>query len=211
MSLTIAYVHGTAPQKWFTRFSEHTKHGIERTFGCDDPVAALAADEAHVAFVRLPDAHIGDGTGQDTYHVVRLYEEQPGIGLPKDNELTLLEEITGADIATETVLYQPANAVDVAAVREAAHVVAANVGVVIAPRPLLRSMNLKEVEHRAYAEGQPTTIAVVWKKVHDGDAIQDFVGITRGRTANSSRQAAPKRKARDKARAKQQRRAAGRR
>lgn len=184
MSLTIAYVHGTAPDKWFARYAANTSHGIERTFGCDDPLPSLFAGEIDVALARLPDPRI------DTfdYHVVRLYEEEPGIGLPADNELTLLDAIGDEDIADGTVNYRPAETVDVAEVRAAAQVVAANVGMVIAPRPLLRSMNFKGVAHRPYTDGAPTTIAVVWHKDKDCDAIQDFVGITRGRTANSSRQ-----------------------
>ena len=51
-----------------------------------------------------------------------------------------------------------------------------------------------------------TEIALVWRKEHDGEAIQDFVGIAKGRTARSSRQEKPKRSAREKAKAKQARR-----
>ncbi|WJZ02195.1 LysR family transcriptional regulator substrate-binding protein [Corynebacterium freiburgense] len=201
MSLTIAYIHGTAPDKWFRRFAEQTNHQIDRVFGCDDSIEALFAGEADIALVRLPDPRI-----TDQYHVVRLYQEQPGIGVPKDSELTLLEEISYEDIVGENCLYQPDKTVDVAKVREAVQVVAANVGVVLAPQPLLRSMNHKMIAHRPYQSGVPTEIGVVWPKEKDRDEIQDFVGITRGRTPRSSRQSAPKRSAREKAKAKQQRR-----
>lgn len=202
MSLTIAYVHGTAPDKWFRRFVEQTQHSIEKTFGCDDPIEPLLEGEADVALVRLPHPGVGEA-----HHVVRLYEEQPGIGLPKEHELTLLQEISADDIAEETCLYRAETCVDVAQVRDAIQVVAANVGVVLAPQPLLRSINNKAVEHRPYISGEPTTIAVVWNKDADCEEIQDFVGITRGRKAQSSRTAMPKRTAREKAIEKQKRRA----
>ena len=75
-------------------------------------------------------------------------------------------------------------------------------GIAFAPRPLLRSINNKSTAHRDYADGQPTSIALVWLKDKDSDAIQDFVGIAKGRTANTSRQAVPKRTAKEKAAAK---------
>lgn len=88
--------------------------------------------------------------------------------------------------------------VDAAAVRDALQIVAANVGVVIAPRPLLKVLSKKLVEHRDIKGGTETSIALVWKKDEDSEEIQDFVGIARGRTRNSSRQQTVKLSAREK-------------
>ena len=92
--------------------------------------------------------------------------------------------------------------------REALQVVAANVGIAIAPLPLLKILSKKQVVPLALkgSEVPVTEIALVWRKAEDSEAIQDFVGIAKGRTARSSRQEKPKRTAREKAKAKQSRR-----
>ncbi|MDU0478248.1 hypothetical protein QVA66_03230 [Staphylococcus chromogenes] len=193
--LVVAFVKGTAPSKWFDRFNERTDYPSLIAQESDDPFRLLIDGHATAALIRLPEARL-----TADFHLVTLYEEQPGIAVPKDNELTLLEQISRADIVEEIVNYEPGDAVDIGAVRDAVQVVAANVGVVIAPRPLLRSINSKQTEHREFVDGTPTTIALAWRKDNDNEMIQDFVGITKGRTALSSRQQAnPKLKAKEKA------------
>lgn len=202
--LSIAFIKGTAPSKWFDRFNERTDYPNLVTMESDDAFGALLDGRATAALIRLPEARLSAD-----FHKVDLYEEQPGIAVPKDNELTLLEKISRKDIEGEIVNYESGNTVDIQAVRDAIQVVAANVGVVIAPRPLLRSINSKKTEHREFTDGTPTHIALVWHKDNDGDMIQDFVGITKGRTANTSRQAQPvKKKASEKAKERAKKRAA---
>ena len=77
--------------------------------------------------------------------------------------------------------------VDIPDVRSALEVVAANVGIVIAPRPLLRVINKRGVKDVALSDGCPTRMAMVWLQSRDNRDIQNLVGIVRGRTARSSR------------------------
>ncbi|WP_075725543.1 hypothetical protein [Corynebacterium aquilae] len=153
--------------------------------------AAPRPPQLPIALVRLPDPRISAALEEQRIHLVRLYEEQPGVLLPKDNELTLLDTLSRADIADETIMYEPTadGPVDVRAVREAVLVVAANVGVAIGPRPLFRSLNNKDTEARDFHGAAPTTIALAWLRDDDCDSIQDFVGIARGRKQSSSRTA----------------------
>lgn len=205
--LRLAFVTGTEPGKWFDRFAQRTRHGGLDPRDSDDPLSLLESGEVDLALVRLPDARVSDH-----HHRVLLYEEARGVAVPKDSIFAEVgQAVPAADLEGEMVNYRipPSGEVDVAAVRTALQVVAANVGVVIAPRPLLKILSRKQVvplELRDDSVPQ-TQIALVWHKERDGDAIQDFVGIARGRTVNSSRQAAPKRSAREKAKAKQDRRA----
>lgn len=187
--LSIAFVKGTAPGKWFERFNERTNYPDLVTLESDDAFAALIDGRATAALIRLPDPRL-----TDDFHRVVLYEEAPGITVPKDSELTLLDRIAREDISGEIINYEPGETVDIQAVRDAVQVVAANVGVVIAPRPLLRSISSKLTEHREFIGGTPTEIALVWRREDDCEMIQDFVGITKGRTMNSSRQAASRKK-----------------
>lgn len=205
--LTLSFVTGTEPGKWFERFRERTVHGGIRAEESTDALGELVAGRVQLALTRLPDARID----AEKLHVVELYREEPGVALSKDNELTLLTgQLTSGDLADEMLNYRPTatGEVDISVVRDALQVVAANVGVAIAPRPLLKVLSKKQVEHRGYRDAEivDTAIALVWFKDRDNDAIQDFIGIAKGRTVNSSRHAAPKRTAREKALAKQARR-----
>ncbi|MDO5097178.1 MAG: substrate-binding domain-containing protein [Corynebacterium sp.] len=208
--LSLSFVTGTEPDKWCGRFTERTRHGGLAATSSDDPLALVIADTADLGLVRLPDARV-----DSSMHVVTLYDEQLGVALNKDHTLTLLETLTETDITDDIIHYRlPATGLltgeTIAEIRTHLQVVAAGVGIVIAPRPLLKNLSGNLVEHREYVDPEitATTIALVWRKEKDNDAIQDFVGIAKGRTANSSRQAQPKKTAREKALAKKARAAA---
>lgn len=210
--LRLTFATGCEPGKWFSRFRSHTDHGELITIDSDDPLVDLVAGRTDIALARIP-VGAGDPRLDDSYHLVHLYEETPGIAVPKDSVFAELgEPVPKGEVADEYVNYciaadQP---LDVAVIREGLQVVAANVGIVIAPRPLLKVLSKKQVAHLDYVDPDVarTQIALVWRKADDSDAIQDFVGIAKGRTANSSRQESPKKSARETAKAKQARRAA---
>ena len=200
--LRLAFVTGTEPGKWFQRFQDNTAHGGLSTIDADDGMAELLAGRVDLALTRLPDARL-----DDSFHVVRLYEEAPGVAVPKDSVYAEVgEALALADVSDEHLNYRLTDAgeVDIAAVREALQVVAANVGIAIAPLPLLKILSKKQVVPLALkgSEVPVTEIALVWRKAEDND----FVGIAKGRTARSSRQEKPKRTAREKAKDKQSRR-----
>lgn len=92
--------------------------------------------------------------------------------------------MTARDLEDEMVLYR---GVAPGKVRESLDVVAANVGCVVAPRPLLRGINRRGVVHRVFDGAPGTGIGLVWRRDRDDEVIQQFVGICRGRRASSSR------------------------
>lgn len=187
--LRVVFSPGVAPDKWFGRFDERVAWWRVAGAQADDPLKYIKAGAADVALVRLGEA----GVDKNTFHIVDLYEEQVGVAAPKDHPIKVMDRVRYQELAGEMEMYvTPADGeVDVAAVREALSVVAANVGVAIAPRPLLRAINARGVVHRdlfdAKAAGS-TRVAAVWLRDGDTDVIQDFVGICRGRKADSSRQ-----------------------
>ena len=204
--LRLVFSTGTEPGKWFRRYRDYHSPESLVTVDADDAMDVLLAHEADLALTRLPDSRV-----DDSFHVVQLYEEAPGIAVPKDSVYAEVgEDVTQEDVAEEIVNYRIAQdgSVDVPALRTALQVVAANVGVAIAPRPLLKVLSKKQVVALGLEDPTVarTVIALVWRRADDGDEIQDFVGVAKGRTRNSSRNAAPKRSARDKAKAKQARR-----
>ena len=69
--------------------------------------------------------------------------------------------------------------------QEAIETVAAGTGIVLVPMSVARLHQRKDVVHRVVTDLAPTTIALVWLRERDDDTTQAFVGVVRGRTANT--------------------------
>ncbi|WP_052727026.1 type 2 periplasmic-binding domain-containing protein [Corynebacterium argentoratense] len=133
LKLNFFYVTGTAPGKWMERFSERTDYRLDAHESADplavllDPRDVVNDGAVTVGLVRLPDERI-----TDDMHVVRLYEEAPGVAVPKDHELSLLSTITPEDLNelgdAAGVLFEGHGPVPVGEVKAQLDVVAANVG-----------------------------------------------------------------------------------
>ena len=192
--LTIAFVTGTEPGKWFRRYEELSGNRLS-TVPSTDPFRLLAAGEedetgqADIALMRLPDPRVGD-----EHHVVRLYDEASGVAVPKDSIFAELGEAVAerdldGEICNFTYVPGADSAASVDELRAALQVVAANVGVARAPLPLLKALSKKQVvplELKGAADGE-TQIGLVWRKERDAEDVQDFVGVAKGRTVRSSR------------------------
>ncbi|WKD57940.1 LysR substrate binding domain protein [Corynebacterium capitovis DSM 44611] len=186
--LTLFFATGTEPGKWLRRYEEGTRHGLAAS-GADDPLAGLLAGECDLALVRLPDPRVGP-----EYHVVILYDEAPGIAVPRESDYASVYAGTGEAVTEDDVALEPVNFVyregaNLDDLRTALQVVAANVGVAFAPIPLLRALSKKQVTvlRVAHAGVEPTRVGLVWRRDHDSNAIQDFVGVAKGRSVRSSR------------------------
>ena len=71
--------------------------------------------------------------------------------------------------------------------QEAIETVAAGTGIVIVPMSVARLHHRKDTVQRVVTDLPPTTIALVWLRDRDDDDTQAFVGVVKGRTANTSR------------------------
>lgn len=201
--LKVVFAPGVVPGKWFSRFDERIDGWQAAGAQSDDPLAHVISGAADIGIVRFPGEGWEGGVGGGDFagvpdigeremlrhdlHRVRLYEEQPGVAVPKEHALEALgdqESATSEDLEDEMVLYR---GVAPGKVRENLDVVAANVGCVIAPRPLLRSINRRGVVHRSFSDAPTTGIGLVWRRDRDDEVVQQFVGICRGRRASSSR------------------------
>jgi DNA-binding transcriptional LysR family regulator len=194
-TFTLGAVPGATPGKWIDTWKER----MPRTALELVPLAVAdqrrALSEAHVdaALVRLP-------IDKDGLHVIPLYDEVPVVVCAKDSHLTAAEELDAADLEGE-VLIVPAD--DVLGIRvpgtvaprfappadtgEAIATVAAGVGIVVVPMSLARLHHRKDVDYRPLREGPVSTVALAWMSERTTPAVEAFVGIVRGRTANSSR------------------------
>lgn len=196
--LTLSFATGCEPGKWLRRYRQTTAHGGVEAAASDDPVAEVLDGRVTLALVRLPDPRVE--AALESLHKVELYDEAPGVAVPKDSVFAELgEEVCPADLEGETVHYRPAadGTVDIAQVRTMLPVVGANVGVVLAPRPVLKVLAKRQVVPLTLADAAqagvvPTRVALVWRREADSDAVQDFVGVAKGRTGNSTRRANPR-------------------
>lgn len=158
-----------------------------------DQRRALVDGDVDAALVRLP-------IDKDGLHVIPLYDEVPVAVCAKDSHLTAADELTLADLTGE-VLVVPQDdvlAIDVpgteaprfappADTAEAIATVAAGVGVVVVPMSLARLHHRKDADYRPLLDGPTSTVGLAWVAERTTPAVEAFVGIVRGRTANSSR------------------------
>lgn len=154
---------------------------------------ALVTDAVDIALVRLP-------IPRDGLHVIALYDEVPVVVCAADSHLTAADELTLDDLAGEVVITPVDDVLGVAVpgaiapvfaapetTEEAIATVATGVGIAIMPLSLARLHHRRDVAHRPLRDGATSTVAVAWRADATTELIDTFVGIVRGRTANSSR------------------------
>lgn len=191
--LRIAYVPGVTPDKWLDRWRERQPDVpvlAHRYDEGDDPRALLAAGTADVVFLRFAE---GTKPADANTHVIPLYEELPVVCAPRDHGVELYDdEVPLAELAAETWLdpadYPPA----VGGVAMALEVVGSGAGLLLVPMSVGRLHRRKDVVQKVVSGAPSTRIGIAWLKPAGDDPedvrIQEFIGIVRGRGANSSRQ-----------------------
>jgi DNA-binding transcriptional LysR family regulator len=140
--------------------------------------AALDQHRVDLCFVRLP-------LEQEGLHLIPLYEETPVVVVPKDHPASLFAEVSSDDLSDEDNLegFEPGEAMDL---------VAGGAGVVFVPQSVARSLSRRDLVYRPVSDAQPTRIALAWLRDNPHELTEEFIGIVRGRTINSSRSPRPK-------------------
>ncbi len=99
---------------------------------------------------------------------------------------------------------------------DAIELVAAGVGVLLVPQSLARLHHRKDLTYRPVREAPESRVALSWPTAEETpDLVEEFIGIVRGRTVNSTRgrvaaaQQRPTDKAKEKAKGKQRAGGAG--
>ncbi len=176
--LSVAFVPGVSLGRWADSWQRrHPAIPLSvRPCGEEESVSVLRDGIADLSFVRLPVIERG-------LSVVRLYTENAVVVLGADHPLSLLDELTTADLVDEKVVENPPVAAD------AVELVAAGVGVLLLPQSLARLHARKDVVTRPLIDGPPTHIAIAWLEDETTPQIEEFVGIVRGRRESSSRSA----------------------
>lgn len=185
-SLRIAYARGVTPGKWARiwgeRFPRHPLELIQfaAVTGADAELQPVREGVADLAFVRLAD---GEPLPADV-HLITLYEERAFVVAPKGHVIEAADDVALAELEGE-VRHPFDDGIEMTI-----EVVAANVGLVIVPQSIARLYARKDVVSRPVADAPGWRVGLAWLKDAPAEAqprIDEFIGVVRGRTANSSR------------------------
>lgn len=195
-ALTVAFAPGVTVTKWSRIWAERHPQIPLTLLPTDQSrqTSVVLDGTAQLSFVRLP-------IDADRLHVIPLYREHAVAVAAKDHLIAAADAVTLGDLAGEALQTAGTKHAD----RGAFDLVAAGVGVLVVPQSIARLQNRKDVVVRPITDAPETQIALVWRAetdaVTDDDEdgswaaraklIADFIGIVRGRTAQSSRSASP--------------------
>ncbi|WP_280401565.1 LysR family transcriptional regulator [Nocardia carnea] len=143
--------------------------------------SALREGRVDMCFVRLPIDRAG-------MNAIPLYRELPVVVVPKDHAIALFDEVGMADLADERVQ----DTTDIDTVAAAIELVAAGVGVAVVPHSIARLHHRRDLVYRTVTDTGDTEIALAWPATRTTDAVEEFIGVVRGRSENSSRSPAAK-------------------
>ncbi|MYU00053.1 MULTISPECIES: LysR family substrate-binding domain-containing protein [unclassified Streptomyces] len=194
-SFRLAYVPGVTPAKWVRVWHERLP-GTPLELVQVPPADAgrlLADGGAEAGLVRLP-------VDRDVLSAIPLYTETTVVVIPKDHTATAAEEVTLPDLADEIVLHPLDDVLDwetlpgrpaierPATTADAIELVAAGVGVLLVPQSLARLHHRKDLTYRPVLEAPESRVALSWPQEEPTpDLVEEFIGIVRGRTVNSTR------------------------
>ncbi|MEW1841350.1 LysR family substrate-binding domain-containing protein [Nonomuraea angiospora] len=194
----LAYVPGVTPAKWVNIWSERTPDvPIDLAAVPAAEVVGLLRDGgADAGFVRLP-------VDRDGLSVIPLYVETTVVVVPKDHAVAAVEELTTADLADDEVLHPLDDTIEwtarpglpaftrPATTAEAIELVAAGAGLLLVPQSLARLHHRRDLTYRPVSDAPQSQVALAWPTDATTDLVEDFIGIVRGRTVNSSRGRTP--------------------
>jgi DNA-binding transcriptional LysR family regulator len=185
-TLTIGLVPGVIPDKWTRRWADRMPDIPLRVLACseDEQLQVLRDGRADMCFIRQA-ADAERPTGPEELSLIPLYTERPVVVAPKEHELELYDgEVPAAQLAEFTVL-DPA---EMGGAKTGVEVVASGAGVMVLPMSVARHYSRKDVISRILADYPETKVGLAWLTERTDEVIEEFIGVVRGRTANSSRQ-----------------------
>jgi DNA-binding transcriptional LysR family regulator len=186
-------VPGVTVEKWARVWAQRLPEvSLQLRLADVSEAATLVATEADAGLIRLP-------VDRDVLHAIPLYTETTVVVVPKDHVITAADEVTLADVADE-VLFHPLDDVfgwdappgepafeRPATTEDAVELVAAGVGLLVVPQSLARLHHRRDLAYRPVVDAPQSGVALSWPEEATTELVEDFIGIVRGRTVNSSR------------------------
>ncbi len=172
--LRIAIVPGVNPGKWTKVWADRRPHTPLDVVPIDEveQEQILVTGRVDMVFARMP-------VDTDRLHAIRLYEEAVVVVAEHDHTISVVDSVTLAELEAETRLTQPLS--------ESVDLIVAGGGIALVPQSVARQYSRKDLVVRPVTDAPATTIALVWPRGVESPEITEFIGIVRGRTANSSR------------------------
>ena len=175
--LRIGFVPGVTLTKWRRVWDERfPRDPLEVVEVADaEQRRALVVGDVDMCFVRRP-------IDTDGLHLIPLYDEVVVAWAAKEHPVAAFEEVTLADLADENALDDHGQVSIDAAVAEAA--------VLRVPMSIARMHNRRDLVYRPITDAAPSPVGLAWRQDNEHPSIEEFIGVVRGRTVNSSRTAA---------------------
>ncbi|MFE7135582.1 LysR substrate-binding domain-containing protein [Streptomyces sp. NPDC057638] len=190
----LVYVPGVTPAKWVRIWNERLPDVPLELLQTPvaDAAELLRGGGADAGLVRLP-------VDRTVFSAIPLYTETTVVIVPKDHAVAAVEEVSTGDLADDIVLHplddvlgwetlpgrpaieRPATTAD------AVELVAAGVGVLVVPQSLARLHHRRDLTYRPVVDAPQSAVVLSWPEEATTDLVEDFIGIVRGRTVNSSR------------------------
>lgn len=189
---------GVTPTKWVRIWNERLP-GVPLTLVAVSAAEApglLRSGGADAGFVRLP-------VDRTYFSAIPLYTETTVVVVPKDHLVTAVDEVTVEDLSDDVVLHPLDDTLDwerlpgrpaverPATTQDAIELVAAGVGLLVVPQSLARLHHRRDLTYRPVTDAPQSRIALSWPEEATTDMVEDFIGIVRGRTVNSTRGRTP--------------------
>ena len=194
LSFTLAYVPGVTPAKWVRTWQERLPKvplNLVQVPAAD--AAGLLRDRgADAALLRSP-------LDREGLHAIPLYTETTVVVVPKDHLMAAAEDVAAGDLADDVVLHPLDDTLEwqelpgrpaierPATTADAIELVAAGVGLLVVPQSLARLHHRRDLTYRTLTDGPESGVALSWLEDETTDLMEQFIGIVRGRTVNSTR------------------------
>lgn len=193
-SFRLAYVPGVMPDKWVRIWGERQPDVplILTQVPAGAAAERMLGGDADAGLVRTP-------VDRSVFSAIPLYTEQTVVVVPKDHLVTAVDEVAPEDLSEDIVLYPLDDVLDweslpgrpalerPATTADAVELVAAGIGVLVVPLSLARLHHRKDLTHRPLKDAPESSVALAWPEDAKTDQVEDFIGIVRGRTVNSTR------------------------
>jgi DNA-binding transcriptional LysR family regulator len=193
-SFRLAYVPGATPAKWVRTWAERVPD-VPLTL-----VPVAAADATGLVRERGADAALlRSPIDRDGLHAISLYTETTVVVVPKDHMVAAADEVSTADLADDVVLRPLDDTIEwaelpgrpalerPATTADAIELVAAGIGVLVLPQSLARLHHRRDLTYRPVTDAPQSSVALSWPEDETSDLMEEFIGIVRGRTVNSTR------------------------
>ncbi|UYQ61167.1 LysR substrate-binding domain-containing protein [Streptomyces peucetius] len=197
-SFRLAYVPGVTPAKWVRIWNERLP---------DVPLTLVAVSAADApGMLRRTDADAGlvrSPIDRTDLSAIPLYTETTVVVVPKDHVVATVDEVTAEDLADDIVLHPLDDTLEwerlpgrpaierPATTADAIELVAAGVGLLVVPQSLARLHHRRDLTYRPVTDAPVSSVALSWPEDGTTDLVEQFIGIVRGRTVNSTRGRAP--------------------